>query len=713
MRVCYFGTYRAEYSRNRIMIEGLRRSGIEVVECHVSLWRSIEDRVATVSGGWRLPAFWWRVFSAYAQLLWAFWPQRHTFDVVVCGYPGQFDVFLARLLSWWTHTPLVWDVFMSIYLIALERGLGGNNQLILDIIRCVERLACRLPDRLIQDTAEYVRWFHDTHNVSNSRFRLLPTGADSSLFQPLPLRPRNAAPFRVLYYGAYIPNHSTPTIIEAARLLAPYTDIEFKLIGDGPDLASCMALATTYGLQNVRFRGWLDQAALIAEVAEVDVCLGAFGATPQSLMTVQNKVYEGLAMQRAVITGDGPAVRAALCAGEEVLLCARCDPQALATAILRLYFDADLREQIAIAGQRRFQSAYTLEQLGVQFKAHLEDVVQQPTVKQRPIAHENKSMAAATPGAPLVSVVIPNLNSPLIGATLEALHQQTLPLDALEVLVVGRDDLGLVHEDTLVRKIDLPGRPSAAANRNRGMQEARGEIICFTDADCVPAPDWIATLLDDFADPAVLIVGGGVAFAPGNYWSVCDHLSWFSQFLTTSPVGERKHLPSLNLALRRELYAQVGGFDESFPGAAGEDTEWTARIAAIGVRLHFDPQARVDHAAQRFSLREVWRHGYCYGRYSPKVRTADLTGRIGIYRLLPQHRWRMVVMAPMLATLAALRILWLQPRLATLAALPGVWLTKLAWVKGAADAFDQRATEQSAAARHLPISGDQEMRGNL
>lgn len=704
MRVCYFGTYRAEYARNRIMIEGLRRNGVTVIECHVSLWRGIEDRVASVAGGWKRPAFWWRIITAYARLIFQFWPLRNSFDVLICGYPGQFDVYLARILSWWTRKPLVWDVFMSIYLIALERGLDANHHAMLALIRRAERIASRLPDRLILDTKEYVNWFAAVHNTPPALFRLVPTGADSVLFRPQPLRPRHPSSFRVLYHGTFIPNHDTPTIVEAARLLAPYTDITFELVGDGPERARCTALAATYCLPNIAFVDWLPQDALIARMAAVDVCLGAFGATPQSLMTVQNKIYEGLALQRAVITGDGPAVRAALCAGEEVLLCARREPQALATAILRLYFDADMREQIAIAGLHRFQSAYTLEQLGAQFKTHLEEVVQQPAVRHQPIAYESKSMAAVTPGVPLVSVVIPNLNSPLIGATLDALHHQTLPPSALEVIVVGRDDPGLVHEDALVRKIELPGRPSAAANRNRGMQEARGEFICFTDADCVPAPDWLARMLAHFADPTVQMMGGGVDFAPGNYWSLCDHLSWFGQFLTTAPAGRRGHLPSLNLCLRRSLYEQVGGFDESYPVAAGEDTEWTARIAATGIRLQFDPLARVNHAAQRFSRRDVWRHGYHYGRYSPKARTVATAGRNGIYRLLPQQRRQMVAMASALAALATLRILWLQPRLATLAALPGIWLTKLAWVKGAADAFHETET------RYMPISGERDLR---
>ncbi len=134
VRVCYFGTYRAEYARNQIMIEGLRCNGVEVVECHESLWRDIEDRVQAAGGGWVHPAFWWRVLRTYARLL-----RRYctvgAYDVLIVGYPGQIDVFLARLLSWGRRKPLVWDVFMSIYLIAVERHLDDRGSFTVVLLR--------------------------------------------------------------------------------------------------------------------------------------------------------------------------------------------------------------------------------------------------------------------------------------------------------------------------------------------------------------------------------------------------------------------------------------------------------------------------------------------------------------------------------------------------------------------------------------------------
>ena len=104
MRICYFGTYRESYSRNAILIEALRSVNIEVVECHQKLWKGIEDRVSTASGGWATLSFILRVIRAY----WALQKKYRNvgnYDVMVVGYPGQIDIFLARLLTWLSGKP--------------------------------------------------------------------------------------------------------------------------------------------------------------------------------------------------------------------------------------------------------------------------------------------------------------------------------------------------------------------------------------------------------------------------------------------------------------------------------------------------------------------------------------------------------------------------------------------------------------------------------
>jgi glycosyltransferase involved in cell wall biosynthesis len=296
------------------------------------------------------------------------------YDVMVVGYPGQFDVYVAWLLTRLRRRPLVWDIFMSIYLIALERGLERRSRFTINMIRLIERRACRLPEKLILDTSEYVEWFQRVHNVRAERFRLVPTGADDRVYHAVEAVHSDLR-FTLIYYGSFIPNHGVPTIVEAARLLHDVSEIRFVFIGDGPEKATAMALVQQYGLANVEFAGWMEREELVRQVAQADICLGVFGTTPQSLMTVQNKIYETLAMRKPLITGDSVTMRNSFVNGKHLVLVNRADPCDLAEKTMQLLNDPDRRAQLAIQGYQRFCESFSTQKLGELTRSHLEAVL--------------------------------------------------------------------------------------------------------------------------------------------------------------------------------------------------------------------------------------------------------------------------------------------------------------------------------------------------
>jgi glycosyltransferase involved in cell wall biosynthesis len=187
--------------------------------------------------------------------------------------------------------------------------------------------------------------------------------------------PRDDRCFRALYYGTFIPNHGVDQIVRAAALLKSEPDVRIDLVGTGPERQQAEALARELEAWNVEFVDWVDREELPYRVAAADLCLGAFGQTEQSLRTVQNKIYEGLAMRRPVVTGDSPTMRAALVHGRHVYLVPRGDPSALAEAILTLKRDPALRERLAGEGYELFQSRFTLAAIGAQMASHLQEVM--------------------------------------------------------------------------------------------------------------------------------------------------------------------------------------------------------------------------------------------------------------------------------------------------------------------------------------------------
>ena len=282
-----------------------------------------------------------------------------------------------------------------------------------------------------------------------------------------------------------------------------------------------------------------------------------------------------------------------------------------------------------------------------------------------------------------ISVIVPSLNSPVINLTLESLEKQTLPQDQFEVIVVGMDNDGLIHENELVRFEHTDGPLSPAEARNRGVARAHGDIIAFTDADCIADPHWLEMIAERFSNPEVTVMGGGIEFDTGNYWTLSDNLSMFYEYLAVHPAGWRSQLPSLNLMIRRDAFEDIGGFDEvRYPRPSGEDADLTIRLRKGGSRLFFEPGAKIYHKPRRNSLVDLLRHAYFQGRYSTKIDARYAEG--GSIPELLRSRIALVILSAFFAALATVRVFsWNYILKHYWHTIPAIYLAKIAWCIGA------------------------------
>ena len=199
---------------------------------------------------------------------------------------------------------------------------------------------------------------------------------------------------------------------------------------------------------------------------------------------------------------------------------------------------------------------------------------------------------------------------------LAALAAQEPVAGGLEVIVSidGPDPapsaVRAVALDGLDLQVIQASRTGPAGARNRGAAVATKALLGFVDDDCEPAAGWAAALAAALErDPDALVGGPLLNPYPRDSSAAASHAVVEALY----ECATEDFLASANLALRRDRFEALGGFDESFPTAAAEDRDLCARAVDRGLRvLHVD-EARVLHHRRSGPL-QLWRHHAEYGR---------------------------------------------------------------------------------------------------
>lgn len=335
--VVLWGTCDLGKPRVRLLLQGLRECGVEVVECRADLWHGIEDKSQL-----RGPAAWLRL-ALRALLVYPALVVRYLrlppHDWVLLGYPAIPDVFVIRLFAWMRGARIAFDWFLSAYdTIVLDRALVGRRHLLARLVHAIEWLGVRLADRPFMDTRVHARRMESLFGLGPGRCGHVLVGAEDAFFQAASRGGHAPDPdgrLRVLFYGQFIPLHGIGTIVEAARLLRD-APVSWTLVGRGQEAPRIRALLAAQPLPALRWLDWVDYAALPRLVASADACLGIFGTSDKAASVVPNKVFQVLAAGRPLVTRDSPAIRELPdpWPGDMALVRAG-DPGALADALLR------------------------------------------------------------------------------------------------------------------------------------------------------------------------------------------------------------------------------------------------------------------------------------------------------------------------------------------------------------------------------------------
>ncbi len=264
-----------------------------------------------------------------------------------------------------------------------------------------------------------------------------------------------------------------------------------------------------------------------------------------------------------------------------------------------------------------------------------------------------------------LSIIVPVMNvANSVRDLMESLMKLDYDEDKLEMIVVdgdSKDGTKEIVEEYPVRLIQQEGKGLNAA-RNTGIKYSAGEIIAFTDGDCVVPPNWAKAIVANFQDSGVGFVGGALkGYDKHNTLSNYMDETFFQVTpgfhfrIETTDLRLLQFPAGANMAFRRSALARVDFFDENIRYGF-DDLEPVEEMGLKGFRIVLDPEVNVLHL-HRSTLGGLMKQHFNYGRGGTLLlihkRTSNLAYWFSSY---------MIFMTGMLAFFLFMMYLWLKIR---------------------------------------------------
>ena len=200
-----------------------------------------------------------------------------------------------------------------------------------------------------------------------------------------------------------------------------------------------------------------------------------------------------------------------------------------------------------------------------------------------------------------ISVIVPTRNnSGPLTICLNALENQSIDRSRYEVIVVdnGSNPNHLSVKEQFPDVIWLSeSRPGSYSARNRGLQQAQGKFIAFTDSDCIPDRDWLLNAVQYLDDSNISAIGGRIEFmdpsdrGPNLYEIIEDAM--FDMVDHEEVVLNQKFAMTANLIALKTVFDRVGPFDDSLLSSG--DREWGQRAIARGEKMAYAKSVIIKH----------------------------------------------------------------------------------------------------------------------
>jgi len=209
--------------------------------------------------------------------------------------------------------------------------------------------------------------------------------------------------------------------------------------------------------------------------------------------------------------------------------------------------------------------------------------------------HEMKS------NLPKVSVIVPVYNcEKKITKHIMSLQEQTHPKELYEIIIVDNDSTDYTREiakEFPVKLLIENRAKSPYLARNKGITEARGDIIAFIDINCTPVHQWIAKGVHTLESSHADLLGGKVTFTFSPQKTSAEIYDSLTNVQMKINIETRGVAKGGNLFVRRHVFEVIGLFPEYL--RSGGDVLWTKKATAAGMKLVYAPEAEVFYPARK------------------------------------------------------------------------------------------------------------------
>ena len=343
MHVLILGAFSPTYPRDRIITEGLQLAGVEVTLRTLPLGSKTLSR---------------------AGLVLRSLPDLRRFDAVLIPTFNQTLAPLVWAAAKIARVPVLLDYMVGLSDVNEDRkSITGVRA---QFYRQIDRFNLRMIPA-VTDTESHIRHFERLLGADLPRLRVLPVGVQPEWLETAP--PPFETPLVALFIGTFIPFQGVDVILKAAAILRDNPNIRIELVGKGQTFAQAEAFIQESGLNNVTLiHGFFPISELVQRAARAAVILGVFGVAEKTDYVVPNKVFDGMAMGRAVITADAEAMREFFTPGEHFISVPAGDPEVLAAALTDASADLARTAAIGKAAAERIRTEFLPLQIGAQLR---------------------------------------------------------------------------------------------------------------------------------------------------------------------------------------------------------------------------------------------------------------------------------------------------------------------------------------------------------